>query len=426
MRLGHAVRLVIVVTIILLMAGCGQVGGANLPTPGITIPTLDTRPSPTPWLLEGPAADPTQPIGKATALCIESKTAEGFPGLPCRLEARLSPGLTLEEVQALLAEEAVLIGSEQFSMVDLNADGNNDYILSLPDPSSRLNPPSGVLTVYLCEAEACRLAWKAASMEGTSAPAFLELEDLNNDQVMDFIVGFSTCGAHTCSTQLAVYNWNGAAFENKLDGSSGDLPNPKVEIRPRGGNPAIWVTGQGIGSVGAGVQRSITRIWSYSPQIGRWQIAAEEKSPAVYRIHALQDAEDYFHAGQLDRAQPFFERIAINQPPYQDFENAAEEQDYINAYARLRLVMIAVMQKENGLAERWLAVLQEMAVNSPVNRAYLNAARGFAENWIEKSPEETCELLALWGRQNSDLLAQLGSRRFGYANREFTPEGLCP
>ncbi len=423
-------RIIIIFALLLslgLLAGCAQSFQEAKSTFTNTVtPVFPAVPSPTPWLLDPAPKANLQPTSEPIFLCNGKAALSGFPGLPCRMELNLKPNLPEELIREAFQAENITLDRQQILITDLNHDGKPDYVLSIPDPDSRLSPKSGLMLVYLCGEMQCSLVWKSASPEGTSAPTFERAQDLNSDGSTEILTGYTSCNAYSCSKLLHLYNWNGQSLENRMEGASSDLPNPVIEVRPRGGKPAIWVTGSSVQSVSAGVQRSLTRVWVYSADTGRWQVAAEEKAPAVYRIHALQDAEAFFKQRLFDRAVPIFERIAINQPPYQDFLNSALEQEYINAYARFRLVMIAVLEGDKAAQDRWTAELRKYAETSAVNQAYLEAVSQFADQWAGQSPEKTCELLMQWGRRNLHVLEELGAQRFGFTNREFLPADLCP
>ena len=60
-------------------------------------------------------------------------------------------------------------------------------------------------------------------------------------------------------------------------------------MRVECGAGVLEVVGSGYGSVGAGPQRGVTRVWAYQPGSGLWEQVDEIIGASDYRIHTIHD-----------------------------------------------------------------------------------------------------------------------------------------
>jgi hypothetical protein len=176
----------------------------------------------------------------------------------------LNNGGRIEDLQTHLAAGHFLptegMGTAQ---MDFSGNGYLDLALTVLSPEGAID--TGMLFVYECTGERYALNYTTPIAPELGAPIIYAAQDLNGDSQADLLVGYKSCGAHTCSTQLEALVWNGSAMENRLRGSSNDLPTPLIEVSvPPDSSPAeISVTATGILSAGAGPFRRITRVWTW-------------------------------------------------------------------------------------------------------------------------------------------------------------------
>ena len=120
----------------------------------------------------------------------------------------------------------------------------------------------------------------------------------------DLVTSQAVCGATTCFESVQILSWMGTGFENRLTGSSDDLPYPDIQVKASGkdGIYDLVILGGSIGSAGAGPQRGKTRTWKYDTGSRIWSVASDLLDPSSYRVHVLQDADAALRRGEVDAA----------------------------------------------------------------------------------------------------------------------------
>jgi len=146
--------------------------------------------------------------------------------------------------------------------MDFTGNGYQDLALPILDLESISIIPSGTLLFFECTGEQYVLNYSTPQVPDLGMPFIYTAQDLNGDTIMDILVGYKHCGAHTCSIQAEALLWNGTTLANRFQGTTEDLPTPTIEVRtsPTSGPVEIAITANGILSVGAGPFRPVTRI----------------------------------------------------------------------------------------------------------------------------------------------------------------------
>jgi len=376
----------------------------------LPVPTATPLPSSTP-ILSAPEE----------GLCVPSQAHEppstaSFAEFPQAILEYLNSG---GEVDALNTEHS------QAEAGDLTGDGKNDVLVAVTLSDAETVPPLGTLLIYNCQAGQYVLTFDLTPDSAYyGAPTIHFVQDLNADGKAEAVVSTSTCGASACFEQEQILAWNGAAYENLLDGASDDLPYPDVKIRDTGGGIyALDVTGTGFGSVGAGPYRLRTRTWSFDPASGRWKVSGEMLEPPRYRIHALHDADAAYKSGDYATAETLYLRVT-NDPTLLDWIDPPTEQADLGAYARFKLVAI---YSQTGRPAEADSVLNELRAGPAVGgwRDYT----ALAETYLQGAAiaGHGCPAARDYAETHAgQILSPLGSAAFGYANSDYTPEDVCP
>jgi hypothetical protein len=193
----------------------------------------------------------------------------------------------------------------------------------------------------------------------------------------------------------------------------------------------------------SGPRRDRREVWGWNgTSIGleRW-----EHSPPQYRFQAVQDGDDLTRFGDLDRALTSYRR-AIGEDrlkPFQLFRTPASilrrygapapasdptERQRLAAYARFRLVLIHLLQGDDEEAETELRSLQEAHPEGDPGQAFSEMAQAFWDAYVsEREIESGCEAAVDYAiRHANEVLIPLGSSNYGYRNRDYLPEDICP
>ncbi|MDH5507270.1 MAG: hypothetical protein OEZ02_08625 [Anaerolineae bacterium] len=310
---------------------------------------------------------------------------------------------------------------------DMTGDTKDEIVVAIQDPAAQKVPSPGALLVYTCQGERFALAQIVLSQEFLSAPMIIHMQDLNADRRQELIYSSSSCGAHTCFEAVQILGWTGSAFENLLDGGTDDLPAPNMQITDYDldGVYDLEVVGNGFGSVGAGPQRQVTRIWRYDPESGRWKIADESTGASNYRIHALHDADTTLRRGDYQIAIVLYNQV-IHDDALLDWADKDNERLNLSAFAHFKTI-VAYAFMDN--LEQALEFFQSMSAAFPTGpqRSYVDLAQAFLNAFTAAGREAGCAAAHTFARENeSRILAPLGSAVFGYANPDYAPEDVCP
>ena len=412
-------------------------------TPG-AVPTL--VPTPIPLPTEAPAATNTPPPAETTnesvatdapytgPICVERGIPQGlgsgnYAEIADRILTDLNRGVTGDDLY--LGLDALRIGNQPapVAVADFTGDGFFDYAVSVYDRVSNTNPKQGRLLIYICDgAEQFEQVADIDSGETSGGPKLWFWEDLNADGTAEILYSTVQCGAHTCTEQIFVLTWRGDEFVSILQGSSDDLPNPQIQLIDYDGDGimGIEVSGTGAGSVGAGPPRGVSRVWEYGRGSRTWSVANEIVLPSNFRIHAIHDADDTAFRGDLEIALLLY-RQSIANPEMIDWIYPSIEQLNLGAYARYKMAIIHTIRGDEAAASD---VLNDMSflINSRSDQwVFVEMANGFRNAYFSGSVEAGCDFVIKYATDHAELvLDPLGSVAFGYNNRDYTPQDMCP
>lgn len=419
-----------------LFAGCSP---SPDPQPPVSAPTgasaltvpASTQSAPFPSSTLPPLAQPTSipshpqtclPPGNPAPLVDSS-----FDIYPHEILSFLNAGGTAKDLDQTLYALGIANLPVPVGVADMTGDGIDDVVVSIYDPGSVLQPPAGVLLVYICDQPGYRLAYQEDTRPNQGAPGIRYLQDMNADGRAELVFSSASCGAHTCFERVQLISWGYGEFSNRLVGETTDLPYPTIYLEP-GQDEGIFylsISGSGIGSVGAGPQRNITRVWAYEPSARQWLVSSTDGEPSIYRIHVLQDANSALKAGDYQAALGLYNRT-ISDSTLQDWVNPAAEQAWITAFSRFQLVIIYTVQDQEGFAS---LILDDMSTSYPLEspqHGYLEMTLLFKDGFNSGGMEEGCTAAIEYASKHTELLEQLGSQTFGYGNPSLAPQDICP
>jgi hypothetical protein len=419
-----------------LLVGCSPAIDPHLGTaPPIELPTHSiSSGSPTPVDPTHTVPSPTksETVVDETATCRShgdpGQLSDGpFDAYPRAIQQFLNEGGWVEELAEALYSAGIANLPVPVAVADMTGDGFDEVAVSIFDPGSMSLPPAGLLLVFACDQGEYRLAYLEDSRPADGAPGIRYLQDLNADGISELVVSSASCGAHTCFERVQVVGWEEGQFINRLEGQTNDLPYPTIYLAPSAidGIYDLYISGSGLGSVGAGPQRNIIRIWSYAQDIQRWQVISSRFEPSNYRIHILHDASAAAKDSNYQQALLLYHR-AISDTTLDDWVDPALEQAWISAFARYQLVVIYTMQDRDALAGTVWGEMEKAYPPGSLQHGYYEMAAAYMDGYLEGGAEAGCATAIEYATSHPDLLEPLGPQNFGYGNPAYTSAAVCP
>lgn len=401
-------------------------------SPG-TLPGLSTPPRPS----EGPTPQPVA-VPELTPCPIPP----GTPAAPDLTDPALRVGAVLDYLNAggspdsisgfLQAAGRAPNAGQPVLSLDINGDTWLDLAVAYVDPYAPLasahrplrpilQPPSrGSVAIYLCQGT--RYVPVDPVLEAPDASPLLHLAgDLSGDGVTDLVVGWESCGAHTCYQELDAVMAAGIGLALARLDPTLDLPYPEVQLLPDG---RLTITGTGIASAGAGPFRQVTRAWAWDAAQQTFSVASETLEAPRYRIHALLDGEAAARGGDWDRALDLYHRV-VREEALLDWADPVSERANLTGYSMYRTVVAYASKDDQGDAKVAYGILQNQYLDGSTGKAYAELATAF---WDAYGPADDVELGCRAARAFAEAHAAeiLDPLYFGYANPAFAPADICP
>lgn len=317
----------------------------------------------------------------------------------------------------------------EFALADLNRDGVAEIALSLVDLEDSWQ--QNRVYVMMCAGGRYQLGYQTDLQytDNHIGPAY----DLTGDGQDELLIVRSNCGAHTCFEWVAVVSWHNGELANLMQEQSFDLPSTGIQLFGplMDGSYQIYMTGNGIASVGAGPYQRRSVTWNWDPQPYRFRPGEVRMLPSEYRIHHVHDGDRSFAIGNYALALEFYNRAirddALRDWPSQEF--ASDERRFgrleLAAYARFRRVLTRIKMDDTASAEvHYLDLLDEHPPGEPGDGF---AAMGKAF-WQEFSASGDYNAACLAAQQYATVHPNqvLAHLEYGYGNPTYAPEGLCP
>jgi hypothetical protein len=264
------------------------------------------------------------------------------------------------------------------------------------------------------------------------APDFVGLADLTGNNLPELVIDEHVCGAHTCYGNYQILSSANGSIENivrrqpendveEANVISVSYPDTYFADHQQDGHQDFIVNGGAIGSVGAGIVRTYTEVWSWDGT----DVVLTEVIPdyTQYRHHILYEANERMAAGELDQALLLYEQ-AINDsnlltPEFSHTQT--ETYQAISQLAAFRLILLDLLANDPNRAQSRVTWLQS---NYP-GTASAQAAAALVQNWT--GPEGMAALCATIEAEIQALPNPTGALAdLGYGNPTLTAADLCP
>lgn len=339
----------------------------------------------------------------------------------------LNNGVPAPKLEDTMINQGFASTKSSIHLEDLTGDTKHEIILSVIDPESQLINPGGTFMIFNCENDSYQPALQRLSGEDRAVLETRLIKDLNSDGTGEVIASSRACGAHTCFENYELLVWNGHTYENRLSGKTSDLPFPEIKITDNDGDGLfdIDITGTGIGSVGAGPQRSFTRRFAINFSTNRWEPIDEFFGQSNYRIHMLHDADANYREENYEDAFTLYTEV-IQNDNLDDWMDPERERRLITGYAEYKIFTIWLINDEIPRAENFFEEMRSK-YHQNTDSTYLGAMEMFYDAYQTSGLDAACNSARFYLEQNqAQLLSLLGSETFGYGNPEIGIDDLCP
>jgi hypothetical protein len=426
-------------------------------TPALPLPSL-APPTDTPIPVSSPSPAVVTPVQTATLLAPNQPTDSpvsstptpvipracpppGDPDFPERpasfddypqvLAEFLSAGGSAVELERLLREwGAIADGAGEVRALDMTGDMDAETVVALidPIPGVDLPWPPGDLLIYQCQTGAVepvyrgRLAVREGSMDPEEAAdlqfALERVEDVNNTGRADVVFVASSCGAHTCWDRLFVVEWDGTGFVNRVSDMA-EYAYPTFTIN----ESQILVDVGGIGSAGAGLQRSYQEIWVWDGK--QFALAEQVVGPPTALVHYVHDGDAALTKGDYGGAIGHYEQVLedASLPVGLFLENEEQAAAVLKAYARFKSnVAYAASGDYRGAQSQFDLLTAEHPQGTP-GFPYVFLAQVFGSEFTANyDTAAACAAVTAIAEDDPTFVERLYA---GYANPEYEAADLC-
>ncbi len=349
-----------------------------------------------------------------------------FSQYPEAISLYLSAGGATTVLEAALrAWGAIREGAVVQSDTDLTGNGAPEIIVTAYDPSlyQAGAPSAGQLLIFGCVQRAYRLLYSTVHGAENMLPVLHRVGDMNGDARAELVYSQRLCAASTCLTRVQILSWSELLGQFRpLNLLPIDATNGRIGIGDPDGDGVLelFVTYNPPLDFNAAPPRRSTVYWDWDG--AHYVQALIELEPAVYRIHALHDADQLFAAQNWRDAIRLYDRVRDD--PNLLAWSALNEATMLRAYATLRKAYAQLAADQRRAANATLELL--IAENPPATPAegYALIGRTFLETFNRRRDlARACEAARGIAQARPETLSALNS--YGAARR-YTLEDLCP
>ncbi len=325
----------------------------------------------------------------------------------------------LLQVWGAITDEAGRVRS-----LEMTGDIDPETVVALIDPMPEVDLPwvPGDVLIFQCRGGAVVPAYVGRLATGGD-PADLQfslekVEDVNGTGRADVVYTVSSCGAHTCWGRLYIIEWDGAGFVNRIPDME-DYAYPTFTVD----DGRVVVDTGGIGSAGAGHQRSYQEIWVWD---GR-QFSRSEQivGPPTALVHRLHDGDEALARGDYGEAISHYQQALEDTllPVGLFLETDEQGTAVIRAYARFKLIVAYAVSGDLWRAQKqYDSLLAEHPGGTPGSPYVILGQAFWSEFLTNEAPASACAAAVAIAESNPTLAEQLYA---GYANSEYEPADLC-
>jgi hypothetical protein len=308
--------------------------------------------------------------------------------------------------------------------LDMTGDQDPEVVVALVDPTPEVELPwpLGDVLILQCKAGAVVPAYRGRGVLDQD-PADLQfrlekVEDVNGTGRADMVYGTSMCGAHTCWDRLYIVEWDGTGFVNRI-ADMADYPYATFSVE----DGQVVVQVGGIGSAGAGYQRSYREVWRWDGR--RYAVTEQSVGPPTALIHYVHDGDDALARGDYGEAMGHYEAVLAETDLPAGLALESEEQGMaiLKAYALFKLMVAYAASGDGWGGQAQYDTLVAKHPEGTPGYPYTLVGRAFWSDFVATdNPRSACAAAVTMAEGDPTLAERLYA---GYANREYEPGDLC-
>lgn len=353
--------------------------------------------------------------------------------------AYVNAGASLEQVNAALlawGAQAVQpgtnasIGGATSAKLLPQDDAQLVVVLSLAqgNATSRM----GDVLIAACDQGQYRAIYLASQDPAFGAPVpnprLHSVVDVTGDGIGDLSFTNGECGSGTCIDSVTILAHLPAQDGFGLTNISQDIagvPNATFSFSPGGAGQLLTIAHGTFDDVNAGPQRNSNETWAFNG-VAMGQTGAT-REPALYRVHALHDADDAFRRKDYGVAAALYNRV-LSDASLLTWDGPGalqEEQSALGAFAQFRLAQTVLAQGNVDRAKSAFASLASMPANAE-SQPYAAMSRAVSDALADSNDAAiACNTAVAFAERNPKTYEQLGSTTFGFANDDYQPADMC-
>jgi len=457
-------RVLALLSLIALLAACRP---AAQRTPSLASPT--PRPSPTGTATPIPtptfdlAAGATRtPAPRAECPPVQNSAAFKFtrslPAIETELLAYLNEGGEAERIQTAFdvwkAEGSWTAGAfdrgGRVLQADVTGDGVPEILIDAYD-QQQATPQR--FFIFGCQAGTYRTLVALTSRYSGQRYDFPLIEDMNGDGVPEVVVSYRSGRAPNLYLSVLIFEWDGRDFRN-LMAADDTLVNATYQVRDIDHNGTLDLVmsgGQMVSSDGSLIAptHQTVQTWAWNGQRFVRTSVEEGFAAPVYRFQAVREGDAAGRAGELGFAMALYDQAIMDETllgwnpawlqmalvnPEMPAASASptpspdpEEGPRLETYTRYRIAVLYAVQGFVQEAEVEFTLIQNSSP-SPSSLPYARLADAFWQEYrVQGDIGAACSRAIEYARAHADqILSPLGSRVYGSAYPDYTPEEICP
>ena len=312
---------------------------------------------------------------------------------------------------------------------DLNGDGESEWLISVParDQGCWVTYCPAYLLIF---EERDNLFVPAAILIPNeivwdlSTPRLLMVDDINADGHFEVVIEQVTCGAHTCTTEIIIGQWDGQRWRSlTADPVMQAYTDYTITDYDGDGLVDIVMHGGTYGSVGAGLQRPHTQVFAWRD--GAYRLIEDTPDPDDHPYYQMLDANTALANEDWDTALSLALAV-VNYPGMYEDDGWLTPDAWarIVGYATLEAMFVYAQQGDVEAMRQVHASLLVRAYSAP-NDPYPDAAWHTLEVY-----EATSDPLAACTAAEEFIAAHVENAPFfewyGYGTERLTLDRICP
>jgi hypothetical protein len=114
-------------------------------------------------------------------------------------------------------------------------------------------------------------------------------------------------------------------------------------------------------------------------------------------------------------------------PPLEDYLDPKVEKPNLGAYAAYMIAAIDAKRGETDTAQAAIDKMEQAYPGGTTQHAFVEMANAYLQALSSGGEASACEAVQAFASSHAEqVLIPLGQKTFGYANKDFLPQDMCP